>query len=330
MAAVVRHRHGDEAQRREQRRDDDAAIERVDDRVRAAPDAGEERPDHGRQDRDAPERQRIQPQVLLPDADPEEHHRDRGDGVRLEQVGGHAGAVADVVADVVRDDGRVARVVLGDPRLDLPDEVGPDVRGLRVDAAAESREDGDQRATECESDEIVDGRLRAVSDPVRQHPVVAGHAEQAEPDHEEAGDRARAERHLERGLQPLAGRLRRPDVRAHGDVHSDEAGGRGQDGADEEAERRAPAELVVEAEQEERHDRDDRDRRVLLAKVGRGALLHGACDFLHPLVPGRLLEQPPGEVEPVQNRHGRADERERNGVVYEEVHVPPVLLPVTK
>jgi hypothetical protein len=48
------------------------------------------------------------------------------------------GAVADVVADVVGDHGRVARVVLGDPRLDLPDEVGADVGGLREDAAAEA------------------------------------------------------------------------------------------------------------------------------------------------------------------------------------------------
>ena len=85
----------------------------------------------------------------------EQHHRDGGHGVRLEQVGGHAGAVADVVADVVGDHGRVARVVLRDARLDLADEVGADVRGLRVDAAAEPREDGDERAAEREADEIV-------------------------------------------------------------------------------------------------------------------------------------------------------------------------------
>ena len=57
----------------------------------------------------------------------EQDHRDGGDRVGLEQVGRHAGAVADVVADVVGDRGRVARVVLGDARLDLADEVGADV-----------------------------------------------------------------------------------------------------------------------------------------------------------------------------------------------------------
>ena len=92
----------------------------------------------------------------------EQHHGDRGHRVRLEQVGGHAGAVADVVADVVGDHGRVARVVLGDARLDLADEVGADVGGLREDAAAETREDRDQRAAEREADEILDRRVRRV------------------------------------------------------------------------------------------------------------------------------------------------------------------------
>ena len=82
-----------------------------------------------------------------------------GDRVGLEQVGRHAGAVADVVADVVGDHGRVARVVLGDARLDLADEVGADVGGLRVDAAAEPGEDRDQRAAEGEADQVVDRRV---------------------------------------------------------------------------------------------------------------------------------------------------------------------------
>ena len=82
----------------------------------------------------------------------EEHHGHGGDRVGLEEVGGHAGAVADVVADVVRDHGRVARVVLRDPGLDLADQVGADVGGLGEDAAAEAGEDRDQRAAEAEPD----------------------------------------------------------------------------------------------------------------------------------------------------------------------------------
>ena len=73
------------------------------------------------------------------------------------------GAVADVVADVVGDHGRVARIVLRDARLDLADEVGADVGGLREDATAEPREHGDEGAAEREPDEVVDRRLGAVA-----------------------------------------------------------------------------------------------------------------------------------------------------------------------
>ena len=286
------------------------------------PSAREERADHRRDRRDAADREReeVEARVARAGERAEEHHGDRGDRVGLEQVGGHAGAVADVVADVVGDHGRVARVVLGDAGLDLADEVGADVGGLREDAAAEAGEDRDQRAAEGEADEIVDRRVRRVAEPAGQEPVVAGDAEQAEADDEQARHRAGAEGDVQRGLQPAARRLGGAAVRAHGDVHADEAGGRRQHGADQEAERRAPAELVVEAEHEERHDRDDRDRRVLLLQVGRSALLNGAGDLAHPLVAGRLLEQPPGQIEPVAHGHAGTDEAEEHGVMHEPVH----------
>ncbi len=79
-----------------------------------------------------------------------EHHGDAdGDDIGFEQVGGHAGAVADIVADIVGDDGRVAGIVLGDSGLDLADQVGADVGGLGEDAAAETGEDRDQRGAEA-------------------------------------------------------------------------------------------------------------------------------------------------------------------------------------
>ena len=83
----------------------------------------------------------------------EQHGGDDGHRVGLEQVGGHAGAVADVVADVVGDHRRVARIVLGDAGLDLADQVGADVGALGEDAAAETREDRDQRGAEGEADQ---------------------------------------------------------------------------------------------------------------------------------------------------------------------------------
>ena len=60
----------------------------------------------------------------------EQHRGDRRDAVGFEQVGGHAGAVADVVADVVGDDGGIARIVFGNAGLDFAD------RGRRPTSAA--------------------------------------------------------------------------------------------------------------------------------------------------------------------------------------------------
>ena len=47
--------------------------------------------------------------------------------------------VTDVVAHVVGDHGRVARVVLGNAGFHLAHQVGPDVGGLGVDPATDPR-----------------------------------------------------------------------------------------------------------------------------------------------------------------------------------------------
>ncbi len=68
----------------------------------------------------------------------EDDRGDQGDFVALEQVGGHSGAVANVVANVVGNGRRVAWVVFGDAGFDLADEVGADVGRLGEDAAADT------------------------------------------------------------------------------------------------------------------------------------------------------------------------------------------------
>ena len=93
--------------------------------------------------------------------DRRQHHGgDGGHRVGLEQVGRHAGAVADVVADVVGDGRRIARIVLGDAGLDLADQIAADVGALGEDAAAETGEDRDQRGAEAERDQRVDHGAR--------------------------------------------------------------------------------------------------------------------------------------------------------------------------
>ena len=255
---------------------DHAGVERSLDPVGFGP--HQQRPDDRGDDRDGADHQRVDRDLAGEVAaragegeHAEQHHGDRGDRVGLEEVGGHAGAVADVVADVVGDHRRVARVVLGDARLDLADQVGADVGGLGEDAAAKPGEDGDQRAAEAEADERVDGLLVGAAGD-HEDAVVAGDAEQRQADDEQAGDRAALEGDVERRRHAAAGRLGDARVGAHRDVHADESGRTREDAAEDESDRG----LVVLQEPE--HDRDryrDRgDDRVLAVEVGLCAFLH--------------------------------------------------------
>ena len=251
----------------------------------------------------------------------EQHAGHERDGVGLEQVGRHARVVADVVADVVGDHGGVARVVLGDARLELADEVGADVGALGEDAAAEPGEDRDQRAAEAEPDEGAH-RVLLADTAGAQHAVVAGDAEQTQPDHEDAGDGAALEGDVERRRDAAARGLGDAGVRAYRDVHADVARRGRQDGADEEAERLLPAERarhrVREQEQRGDHDRDDADRAVLPIQVRVRTLLDRRLDLAHALVAGGLLEDPRREVQAVRDGGETADKGDEHVVLRQE------------
>ena len=107
----------------------------------------------------------------------EQHGGDQGHGIGFEQVCGHAGAITDVVADVIRDHRGVARVVLRDAGFDLADQVGADVGALGENAAAQAREDGNQRAAKGQSHQGTQRQVFAAENLLHQIEV-AGHAEQ--------------------------------------------------------------------------------------------------------------------------------------------------------
>ena len=105
----------------------------------------------------------------------------------------------------------------------------------------------------------------------QQDAVIAGDAEQAEPDHEHAGDGAGPEGDVERRLQAVARRFGRAHVRAHRDVHADIAGGTRQR---RRRSRSRSRRAIPRIEQDDRHhDADDRDRRVLPVEIGLRAFL---------------------------------------------------------
>jgi len=73
----------------------------------------------------------------------------------LEQVCTSASAIPDVVANQVRDKSWVPRVVLGNIRLDLADEICSDVSSFRVDASTDLGEESCEAGPESKANEGV-------------------------------------------------------------------------------------------------------------------------------------------------------------------------------
>ncbi len=188
-----------------------------------ADDSGDD-PDHRNSQR---EDQALGAEGLLA----EDQRGHQGDGVGLEEVGGHTGTVTDVVTDVVGDGRGITGVVLGDAGLDLADQVGADVSGLGEDAAADPHEHGQQGRAEAEAFEDLRSVLLEDQDDERG-------AEQAETDGEHSDSAAGAERDAH-GPR-LAFVLRRrghADVAADGKPHAREADREGREGPHDEEER---------------------------------------------------------------------------------------------
>ena len=147
--------------------------------------------------------------------DTESYRGDDSADVAFKEVSAHAGDVADVIADVIGDDGGVARVVLGDAGLDLADEVGTDVGCLGIDAAADAREERDGGSAEGEAEENV---IAAGED------VDKAASEKAEADDAHAHDRAAGESDGEGAVHAvLKGGVRGADIGLGGDAHAEEA-----------------------------------------------------------------------------------------------------------
>src|SRR5262249_52095521 len=134
--------------------------------------------------------------ITASEVDGGQHHGgNHGHHVSLEQVGGHAGAVANIVADIVRNGRWVARIVLGDAGLDFAYEIAPDIGALGEDAATKPREDRDEGGAEAEGDQRIDHlpRGRAQADELGEDEEINRDAEKSEAGNEEASDRAGAE-----------------------------------------------------------------------------------------------------------------------------------------
>ncbi len=174
----------------------------------------------------------------------------------------------------------------GMPASTLPTRSAPDVGALGEDAAAETREDRDQRRAETERHQGVDGFSAVDRQAHRpgQDVVIARDAEQREPGHQHAGHGASLERDVEAPGQRTRRGLGGAQIGPHRHVHADEPRRARQHGADQEPDRDRPAEQQPKADED--HYPDDADGDVLAAQISLRALGDGAGDLLHALRAG--------------------------------------------
>ncbi len=139
-----------------------------------------------------------------------------------------------------------------------------------------------------------------------EHPVEQGHADQAQANHQHAGDGAAAEGDVERFIDALGGRLRCTHIGAHRHIHADEAAQAGQDGADGEADGRLGAQRKEQGDKQ--HDADNGNGFVLAGQVSGRPFLDGECNFLHSCVTGILFKDPGAPQETEDHGDGAAKE----------------------
>ncbi len=299
--------HDDQHQRKD-RREEEAAVDRRHPAAVLLSRGHEEDPSHRGQDADRRDDQRKdkarRPERRLA----EDQRGHQGDGVGLEQVGRHSGAVTDVVTHVVGDRRCVARVVLRDALLHLADQVRTDIGRLSENAAADAHEHGEQSGAESEALE----HARRVG-LVDQHD--GGRPEQAEADGKHPGHAAGTESDPHSvPLAGLAGGGRDPDIAADGQRHAREPGQGREQGADQEEDRPAPSHRARIGRQHEQHEEDHDDEHAegpeLPPQVGSRALLDGLGDLLHlgcACARGEHLPDQPGGHRQCQHGDDRHD-----------------------
>ena len=243
-----------------------------------------------------------------------------GPGIGFVEIGAHSGHVAHVVAHVVGNGGRVARVIFRDARLHFSHQVCAHVGRLGIDSAAHAGKKRLARSAHAEGqhrgrdeDELLSaGEVgKCLEDQVPRRNV-----QQREAHHGKAHDSSRAESHL----KPVVKRLPRCPGRAGGGVsgrlHAHISGQGREESASQEGHRH-PVVLQIEKGQHQKEhrqaDKDDAHHLVLLAEVGHGAFAHGFCYFLHeerafvPLLHRRIEVEGHGERH--KGRHGSNPEQ---------------------
>ena len=235
--------------------------------------------------------------------DTESDGGDDGTDIGFKQVSAHACDVADVVTDVISDNGGVTGVVLRDTGFDFTDKVGADVSRFGINTAAHTRKQRDGGSTQRKAGQDIR---------VSGYHINEACTEETETYNAHAHDSAAGEGDGKSCVHTaILGGCRGADVCPGGNVHSDKACRGGKDGADEEAVGCDPVDAESD-EDEQDHDKEDEDP-VLRHQEGSCALVDVVRDLNHTvsscILSGNLLDQEKREQQ-CQDSEDRSQERE--------------------
>src|SRR6185369_3116833 len=182
--------------------------------------------------------------------------------------------------------------------------------------------DGDERATEAEAHQLVDYFVdRCTGHQLGQGQVVTGHAQQAETNHQHAGDGAPLEGNIESFLDAAFCGLCGADIGPYRHEHADEAGQPGKKRADGEADSGFCSKCC---EKSDKHNSaDNGDNCVLALHVGACPLLNGCGNLFHTVISLRQCKNPVCRDDSVGNSCCGADQSKVDSVLF-HIDNPPL------
>ncbi len=254
--------------------------------------------DDGGGDAQSGEQQRVcHAGLRVGEQDTEGDRRDDGAHIGFEEVSTHAGHVADVVTDVVGDDGGVPGIVFRNTGLHLAHQVSAHVGGLGVDAAAHTAEEGNGGGAQAEACENLG---------IADEDVQVAHAQEAQAHHAHAHDGAAGEGDFE-GLVHAAdaGGVSRAHIGLGGHLHAEETGqGRKKSPVDE---TQCCLQIDSECNYDCEHGYKNNHCAVLAPEKSHGPFLNIGSNFLHAIRPRIHL------VDPLRQEQGEQQSTDPQG-----------------
>ena len=245
--------------------------------LRLIPTADEKASDNTGEQTEGRKKQRIEHPRILKVNRPQRQGRDQRSDIGLEKIRPHAGDIADIIADIIRDHSGISRIILRNPRLDLSDQVRSDIGGLGIDSSANPRKKRDGGSSEGKAGE----HIHILCDEEDQADSQNAEARDAHP-HDGAARKCK----LQGLIHPAPlGRRGRADIGLRRGAHAEVSRQSGQKRSKHKGERTHPAPAPrSDPDQKEKNRHEKKKNPVFRKKEGMSTLGNRARDLLHPLI----------------------------------------------